>query len=78
MAGFAPSKKAKAVRARPDVAITIDTNSAPPEVPLIRGRAEVHEVDGVAPEYAAAMSKGGAEAVADYLDFVTGTAPAME
>ncbi|MFE7802335.1 pyridoxamine 5'-phosphate oxidase family protein [Nocardia sp. NPDC057440] len=78
MAGFAPSKKAKALRARPDVAITIDTNSAPPEVLLIRGRAEVHEVHGVAPEYATAMRKGGAEAVADYLDFVTGMAPTME
>ncbi|MEV6429845.1 pyridoxamine 5'-phosphate oxidase family protein [Nocardia sp. NPDC051463] len=78
MAGFAPSKKAKALRAHPDVALTIDTNSAPPEVLLIRGRAEVHEVDGVAPEYIAAMSKGGAEAVAEYLDFVAGMAPTME
>ncbi|MFD0362312.1 pyridoxamine 5'-phosphate oxidase family protein [Nocardia sp. GCM10030253] len=78
MTGFAPSKKAKSLRARPDVAITIDTNSAPPEVLLIRGRAEVHEIDGLASEYAAAMRKGGDEAVAGYLDFLTGMAPRME
>lgn len=78
MAGFAPSKKAKSLRARPDVAITIDTNAAPPEVLLIRGRAEVHEMDGLAPEYAAAMRKGGAEEVAEYLNFLTGMAPRME
>ncbi|MEV0295448.1 pyridoxamine 5'-phosphate oxidase family protein [Nocardia sp. NPDC050710] len=78
MAGFAPSKKAAMLRANPDVAITIDTNSAPPEVLLIRGRAEVHDIDGLAPEYASAMRKGGAEQVADYLDFVAGLAPRME
>jgi hypothetical protein len=78
MTGFAPSKKAKMLRARPDVAITIDTNSAPPEVLLIRGRAEVSEIDGLAPEYAAAMRKGGDEPVAEYLDFLTGLAPRME
>ncbi|MEU0506396.1 pyridoxamine 5'-phosphate oxidase family protein [Nocardia sp. NPDC005998] len=78
MAGFAPSKKAKMLRARPDVAITIDTNSAPPETLLIRGRAEVSEIDGLAPEYAAAMRKGGADTVADYLTFLTELAPRME
>jgi hypothetical protein len=39
MTGFATSKKARMLRARPEVAITIDTNAAPPEVLLIRGRA---------------------------------------
>ncbi|TYC20786.1 pyridoxamine 5'-phosphate oxidase [Micromonospora sp. MP36] len=43
--------KVAALRARPAVAITIDAASTPPEVLLIRGRAEVTEVDGIVPEY---------------------------
>ncbi|WP_069165540.1 pyridoxamine 5'-phosphate oxidase family protein [Nocardia altamirensis] len=78
MTGFATSKKAKMLRARPEVAITIDTNAAPPEVLLIRGRAEISESDGLLPEYAAAMRKGGEAEVAEYLDFLTGMAPRME
>jgi hypothetical protein len=41
----------RALRAHPDVAITIDTESFPPNALSIRGRAVVTEVDGVAPEY---------------------------
>ncbi|MEU2033906.1 pyridoxamine 5'-phosphate oxidase family protein [Nocardia amamiensis] len=78
MTGFAPSKRSRLLRARPDVAITIDTNSVPPEVLLIRGRAEVSEADGLLPEYAAAMRKGGSEQVAEYLDFLSDLAPRME
>jgi hypothetical protein len=54
MATFAGAAKIPALRARPDVAITIDVNAMPPEVLLIRGRAEVTDVDGVVPEYALA------------------------
>ncbi|WP_327002571.1 pyridoxamine 5'-phosphate oxidase [Dactylosporangium sp. NBC_01737] len=43
--------KVAALRARPAVAITIDAASTPPEVLLIRGPAEVTEVDGIVPEY---------------------------
>ncbi|MEU7633343.1 pyridoxamine 5'-phosphate oxidase family protein [Nocardia sp. NPDC049220] len=78
MAGFAPSKRSTMLRARPDVAITIDTNDAPPECLLLRGRAEVSEADGLLPEYAAAMRKGGSEQVAQYLDYVAELAPRME
>ncbi|WP_454198735.1 pyridoxamine 5'-phosphate oxidase family protein [Nocardia sp. Marseille-Q1738] len=78
MTGFAPSKRSRMLRARPDVAITIDTNDAPPEVLLIRGRAEVGEADGLLPEYAAAMRKGGPEQVAEYLHFLSELAPRME
>ncbi|MET8653394.1 pyridoxamine 5'-phosphate oxidase family protein [Nocardia aurea] len=78
MAGFAPSKKARMLRRHPDVAITIDTESAPPEVLLIRGRAEIHEIDGLAPEYALAMNKGGDEAAAERLEFLRAMAPRME
>ncbi|TMR91716.1 pyridoxamine 5'-phosphate oxidase family protein [Nonomuraea basaltis] len=48
---FSGSAKLAALRARPDVAITIDVPGPPPEVLLIRGRAEITEIDGVLPEY---------------------------
>src|SRR5438093_4587977 len=41
----------RALRANPAVAVTIDTESFPPEVLSIRGRAEVRELDGVPAEY---------------------------
>ncbi|RMI32344.1 pyridoxamine 5'-phosphate oxidase family protein [Nocardia stercoris] len=78
MTGFAPSHKNRALRARPDVALTIDTNDAPPQVLLLRGRAEITESDGLLPEYAAAMRKGGDPAVEEYLRSVAGMAPRME
>jgi hypothetical protein len=56
-ATFAGAHKIGALRARPDVAITIDTSSAPPEVLLLRGRAEVTDVAGVVPEYALAQQR---------------------
>lgn len=58
MAGFKPSHKARALRANPAVAITIDTPSTPPEVLLVRGSAELTEVDGVVPEYETMMRRG--------------------
>ena len=39
--------RVRALRANPDVAITIDTETFPPQVLTIRGVAEVQEVDGV-------------------------------
>ena len=67
---FAGARKIEALRARPDVAITIDTASMPPEVLLLRGRAEVTDVDGIVPEYAQAQlryqgEEGGRAAVAE-------------
>jgi hypothetical protein len=44
--------KVRALRERPEVAVTIDTVQWPPHVLLIRGRAVVEIIDGVAPEYA--------------------------
>ena len=57
--------KYKALRARPRVALTIDTAS-PTRSVLLRGDAEVDVVDGVAPEYleAAAKSMEGEELAA--------------
>jgi nitroimidazol reductase NimA-like FMN-containing flavoprotein (pyridoxamine 5'-phosphate oxidase superfamily) len=57
-----------ALRANPAVAITIDTEEFPPKVLMVRGRASVTEVDGVATEYAlAARRYMGEEAAAGYL-----------
>jgi nitroimidazol reductase NimA-like FMN-containing flavoprotein (pyridoxamine 5'-phosphate oxidase superfamily) len=56
---FAEARKLPALRARPDVAITIDTTSHPPEILLIRGRAELTEVDGVAEEFVLANYRYG-------------------
>ncbi|HEX3509972.1 MAG TPA: pyridoxamine 5'-phosphate oxidase family protein [Solirubrobacteraceae bacterium] len=59
------SPKFAALRARPRVALTIDTPS-PPRSLLLRGDAEIEVVDGVAPEYleAAAKSMEGEELAA--------------
>jgi hypothetical protein len=55
MATFAGAHKIAALRARPDVAVTIDVAGPPPEVLLIRGRVSVTDVDGIVPEYALAQ-----------------------
>jgi hypothetical protein len=63
-----PAARLRDLRANPDVAISIDTESQPPKVLLLRGRAEVTEVDGVVPEYAASAHQYmGEEAAAEYL-----------
>jgi nitroimidazol reductase NimA-like FMN-containing flavoprotein (pyridoxamine 5'-phosphate oxidase superfamily) len=54
---FAGARKIAALRARPDVAITIDTASTPPRSLLIRGRAAVTDVDGIVPEYVLAQRR---------------------
>jgi hypothetical protein len=51
---YASASKLHSLRANPDVAITIDTMGPPPDVLLIRGRAELGPVGGIVPEYAAA------------------------
>lgn len=62
MSTFAGAAKIAALRARPDVAITIDAASTPPAVLLIRGRASVTDVAGIVPEYALAQHRyAGAE-----------------
>lgn len=43
--------KLPALRANPDVALTIDTEVHPPRILLLRGRAELDEVDGIPEEY---------------------------
>jgi uncharacterized pyridoxamine 5'-phosphate oxidase family protein len=43
--------KIKALRVNPDVALTIDTDEFPPNVLLLRGKAELERVDGIPDEY---------------------------
>lgn len=47
-----PARRLAALRANPAVAVTIDTETEPPEVLLLRGQVSITEVDGVMPEYA--------------------------
>lgn len=56
---FAGARKIDAIRAHPDVAVTIDAAAAPPEVLLLRGRVEVRDVDGVVEEYLLAHRRYG-------------------
>lgn len=65
MGGFAPSARGRALLANPNVALTLDTDDQPPEVLLIRGRAEVTEVRGVVPEYEQYMRAGMPPEAAD-------------
>ncbi|MFE7525524.1 hypothetical protein ACFU7Y_07360 [Kitasatospora sp. NPDC057542] len=54
---FFPARKIAALRAKPDVAITIDAAGTPPQALLIRGRAQVTDVDGIVPEYRLTMRR---------------------
>ena len=63
-----PATRVAALRARPDVAVTIDTETSPPQSLSLRGRVEITEVDGLAPEYATAARRYlGEEAAAGLL-----------
>jgi hypothetical protein len=60
--------RVRVLPANPAVAITIDTDTFPPEVLLVRGQATVTEVDGIPEEYALAARRYlGEEAAAEYL-----------
>lgn len=49
--------KVQALAANPKVALTIDTNTQPPHVLLVRGTASMEVVDGVPQEYLEASAK---------------------
>ncbi len=60
--------RVRLLQEHPEIAVSIDTESFPPEVLSIRGSAEVTEVDGVAPEYAQAAHRYlGSEQATPYL-----------
>lgn len=52
-----PAARLAALRAHPAVALTIDTEGFPSRSLTIRGRAEIDEVDGLAPEYVASAHR---------------------
>ena len=52
-----PATRLAALRANPAVALTIDTEKFPAQSLMIRGRAEIDEVDGLASEYIAAARR---------------------
>jgi hypothetical protein len=63
-----PAARVAALRARPDVAVSIDTDTFPPQSLTLRGKVEITEVDGLAPEYVAAARRYlGEEAAAGML-----------
>jgi nitroimidazol reductase NimA-like FMN-containing flavoprotein (pyridoxamine 5'-phosphate oxidase superfamily) len=45
------ASKIKALQVNPDVALTIDTDEFPPNVLLVRGKAELELVEGIPDEY---------------------------
>lgn len=53
MGSIPKAPKVKALRANPSVAITIDSDTFPHDVLLIRGKAELSDHEGILPEYAA-------------------------
>jgi hypothetical protein len=60
--------RVRALRANPDIAVTVDTDTFPPEVLSIRGKAEITEIDGIVPEYAQAAHRYlGSEQATAYL-----------
>lgn len=60
--------RVRALRANPDLAVTIDTETFPPDVLSMRGRAEITETDGIVPEYGQAAHRYlGSEQAAAYL-----------
>jgi hypothetical protein len=62
LSSFPGAYKIRDLRANPNVAISIETNSYPPEILLIRGKADITDVDGLTPEFIAANYRYGGPA----------------
>jgi hypothetical protein len=60
-----PAARLAALRANPAVAVTIDTEGFPSRSLTIRGVTEIDDVDGLAPEYAAAARRYLGDAAAN-------------
>ncbi|WP_030457127.1 pyridoxamine 5'-phosphate oxidase family protein [Herbidospora cretacea] len=68
---FAGNYKVRDLRARPEVAVCVDTAEGLPQVLMLRGRVTLTEVDGVLPEYAAMQrSAMGEEAGTAYVNAI--------
>lgn len=61
-----PAQRLRAMQANPAVAVTIDTESFPPQILQLRGRVEITEHDGIVDEYAVSARRylGDEEATA--------------
>jgi hypothetical protein len=62
-----PAARVAALRANPTVALIIDTETSPPQSITIRGRAEIGEINGLAPEYRSAARRYLGDGAADML-----------
>ena len=72
------AEKVAALRARPQVALTIDSEDQPYKVLSVRGAARVEIVEGVPDEYAAAVERySGAEAGRAWLEQIGRIMPQM-
>lgn len=70
--------KVRALRARPDVAITIDRQGPPAQALSVRGRTDIDVVEGVPDEYIAASRKSRTGSDAEAFErHVRGFYPAM-
>jgi len=68
----------RALGVNPNVAVTIDTESFPPEVLTIRGRVQISEFDGIPPEYTSAARRYlGDQAAREYLSEIDQPATRM-
>ncbi|MEO3771300.1 pyridoxamine 5'-phosphate oxidase family protein [Micromonospora sp. B9E7] len=68
---FAGTYKIRELRARPDVAVCIDTTDGLPEVLMLRGKVTLTEVAGVLPEYATIQRTGMGEEMGNaYLEAI--------
>jgi hypothetical protein len=71
MAVFAGTYKVRDLRARPHVALCIDTADGPPQVLMLRGKVTMTEVEGVLNEYAQTQRRVlGVQASAAYLQAI--------
>jgi len=57
MATLPKAPKLKALKKNPKVALTIDDTVFPNKVLMIRGTAQLENVDGIAPEYSACANR---------------------
>ena len=63
-----PSRRLRDLAANPAVAVSVDTETSPPQALTMRGEVVICEVDGIAPEYALAAHRYlGSEAAEAYL-----------
>ena len=70
--------KVKVLAARPAVAVTIDSSNFPHHVLMIRGEAQVDEIAGIVPEYAAAAQRYfGTEQANAWLEQLAGMVDGM-